>query len=347
MYENKNDVHNREEVIDLREVFVALWKRKKMIVITTLIAIITAGLISMFIISPVYDTKLNIVINMPEEYNTKYGQYTLPITTNEQYINLIDSNDVIISTIKKMEYDSNEVTLENLKKRISIEKYTAITEIEQNSFEVTVSADSPDESLKLAQSLYDSYIEFLDVMTKERAINYFTNDFSVGIKNLENQLNSTTEILKKNEELLADTPQIIADGKANIEIKAELNDNSDYVVPIDSVNPNYIKIENDIVNNKQFIIGIENSIRMNSQYIDELAVEKQAISKYYETERAGKLESSVTGVVETSIYLPSPPVEPTQKTSPSNALNIVIGAVIGGIIGIMVALTKEYWFKES
>lgn len=347
MYENQNDVRNREDVIDLREVFMALWKRKKSIFAITLIVAIVAGIFSMFLISPVFDTKLNVVMNMPEEYTTRYGQYTLPITTNEQYIKLILSNDVLINTIREMEYDTNKVTIENLKDRISIEKTTVVDGIEQNSFEVTVSADNPEESLKLAQTLYDNYIEFMDVMTKERAVSYFINDFSMDIKSQENQLDSVYEILKKNEELLAATPQVIAKGNANMEIQTQLTTNSDYVVPVDTVNPNYIKIENDIIGNKQTINDIENTIRLNSRYLEELNKEKSALIKYYETGQAEKLESSVIGVVETSVYLPSPPVAPTQKTSPSNALNTIIGAVIGGMLGVMVALFKEYWFKEE
>ncbi|TWH79366.1 Wzz/FepE/Etk N-terminal domain-containing protein [Sedimentibacter saalensis] len=347
MNENQNNVQYYRNEIDLKELILALWKRKKMIISFTLVFAILAGLFSKFVISPVYDTKLNIVISMPEVYSTRYGDYTLPITTNDQYIKLITSNDVLINTIKDMEYDTVEISLEKLRKRIAIGNVDTKTNTIQNSFEVTVSADNPEESLKLAQTLFANYIEFIDVMTKERAINYFINNFSMNIKSLENKLKSTRDILSTNEELLAETPQIITKGEASIEIQTQLTDKSDYVVPVNTVNPNYIKIENDIVENKQSINIIENSIMMNNQYISELGVEKQALNKYYETGRAKKLESSVIGVVETSVYLPSPPVAPTQKTSPSNSLNTIIGAVIGGMIGVMTALIKEYWVKEA
>jgi len=347
MNENKNNIQYYEDEIDLKELIMALWKRKKMIVCLTLVFAILAGMFSMFILSPVYDSKLNIVISMPEDYSTRYGEYTLPITTNGQYINLITSNVVLINTISDMGYDSAKVSLDNLKKRIAIENYDTKTDMVQNSFEVTVSANNPEESVKLAQTLFENYIEFVDVMTKERAISYFINNFNMTIETLENSLKSSREILSKNEELLAETPQIIAKGEASLEIQTKLTDTSDYVVPVNTINPNYIKIENDIVGNKQEINRIENSIKMNNQYVSELGVEQQALNKYYETGRAKKLESSVIGVVETSVYLPSPPVAPTQKTSPSNALNAVIGAVIGGMLGVMVALGKEYWFKEA
>lgn len=340
------NIHYKDE-IDLKDLIIVLWKKKMIVISSTLIIAILSGLLSIFVLTPVYETNLDIVISMPETFSTKYGEYKLPITTNEQYINLITSNDVLINTIRDMGYNIDEISVEKLKESIAIGSTDTTTNTVQNSFEVTVSADNPEESLKLAQTLYDNYIEFMDVMTKERAVSFFINNFNMEIKTLENQLDSVKEILSKNEELLAATPRIIANGNANLEIQTQLTTNSDYVVPVDTVNPNYIKIENDIIGNKQTINDIENTIRLNSRYLEELNKEKSALIKYYETGQAEKLESSVIGVVETSVYLPSPPVAPTQKTSPSNALNTIIGAVIGGMLGIMVALFMEYWFKEE
>ena len=188
MSENKNNIQYYEDEIDLRGLIMALWKRKKMIIAFTLIAAILAASFSMFILSPVYETKLNIVISMPEVYHTRYGEYKLPITTNEQYINLITSNDVLINTIRDMGYDSEEINVDGLDKKITVVKSEAKTNTVQNSFTVTVSADNPEESLKLAQKLYDSYIEFMDVMVKERAINYYLNYFNIELMTLNNNL---------------------------------------------------------------------------------------------------------------------------------------------------------------
>lgn len=345
MIENQNNVQYYEDEIDLREVIMALWKRKRMIICLTLIAAIIAGMFSIFVLTPVFNTKLSIVISMPETYNTRYGAYTLPISTNQQYINLIKSNDVLINTINDMGYQE-EVRIESLQKRISVsENDTKTGNI--NTYEVTVSADNPEESLELAQTLYSNYLNFMDAMTKERAVNYYISLFNVELKSLENSLDKTKETLRRNEELLTQTPQFINAGQANIEIQTQLNSGSDYVVPVDTVNPNYIKIENDIIGNKQSINNIENSMSKYNKYLGELDDEMVSINKYYRTGEAEKLESSVIGLVENYVYLPSPPVAPTQKTSPSNALNTVIGAVLGGMLGVMVALFQEYWFKES
>lgn len=347
MSENQNNVQYYKDEINLKELIMVLWKRKKVIISSTLIIAVLSALFSMFVISPVYDTLLNIVISMPETYSTRYGDYKLPLTNNEQYINLIASNDVLLNTIKDMGYSSNEISIRDLKEKISIGKIEAKPGTIQNSFDVTVSADNPKESLKLAQILYKNYLDFIDAMTKERVVSYYNNYYKMELRTLANELDITKETLRKNEELLAQTPQFIPIGKANIEIQTRLDNTSDYVIPVDNINPNYIKIENDIIENKQKINNSENTIRMYNKYLEEIEVEKQAINRYYRTGEAEKLESSIISVVETSVYLPSPPVAPTQKTSPSNALNTVVGAILGGMIGVMIALFKEYWFKET
>lgn len=346
MNENKLSVQHYEDEIDLRELVLTLWKQKHIIISTILITAILAGLCSIFIIAPVYDTKLNIVINMPEIYNTRYGEYTLPITSNEQYINLITSNDVLINTISQMGYGGEAISVENLRKKIAIGQVTAKAGAVQNSFDIIVSASSPQESLKLAQTLYDNYIEFLNVMTKERAVGYYYNNFSVELKKLQISLKSNQELLKKNEELLTQIPQTINQKEAMKELEGEIANISNFVVLENIINPNYTKVENDIILNKQTISGIEDSIRLNNEYLSELDREKEAIAKYYEKGKVGKLESSLIGVVKTSVYLPSTPVMPSQKTSPRNSLNVAIGIILGGILGVMIVLVKEWLKKE-
>lgn len=346
--QNQNQIQNlADDEIDLRELFVLFWKKKVVIIAIALIAAVITGLFSMFVLTPVYDTRLNIVINMPETYHTRYGDYTLPITSNEQYINLITSNDVILNTIRDMGYDTDEVTVDTLRKSIAIETGDAKANVKQNSFIVKVSADSPQNSLKLAENLYENYIDFLDAMTKERAISYYDNYFNVQIITLENSLTSVTEILKRNEELLAQTPQTINQKEAMQAVKEDLPNTSGFVVLENIINPNYTKIEADIVGNKQSINSMENSIEKYKTYLNEIAEEKKLIDEYYKTGKASRLETSIIGVVETSVYLPSPPVAPTKKTSPSNAKNAIIGGLLGGMLAVAIVFIKDYWWKKA
>ena len=345
MNENQNKLQYNKNEIDLKDLIIALWKRKFMIISITILCSIFAGLLSMIFLSPIYNTKLNIIISMPETYYTRYDEYTMPIKSNEQYVNLFTSNNVILNTIEDMGYNKNETTLDSIKRRIFISNAETTPGTIQNSFEIMVSASTPEESLKLAETLFKNYIEFMDVMTKEMAINYYYENFTVQLKSLRVLLETNKEILEKNEELLKNTSKSYDLDGANIEIQSQLTPTTDYVVPVDAMNPNYIKIENDIIGNKQSINSVENSMKVYNEYIGELELEKQSITKYYESGQYDSVESNIIGVVETSIYLPSPPVAPSQRTSPSYFLIVLVGAVFGGMIGVIVSWVKEFWFN--
>ena len=337
-------MQNSEEEIDLRDLFMALWNRKVMIIVITLVAALITGIFSKFVLSPVYHSKLNIVINMPETYTTKYGDYTLPITTNQQYINLITSSNIMVNTIRDMGYDS-EVSIEDLRDRITVGNPSTTTNTEQNSFEVKVAADTPEEAKRLAEALYENYIEFMDVMVVEGAIEYFYNDYSVKIRSLEVEKKTNEELLAKNEALLAETPQTINQKEALNEVKQIKT--RDYVVLENIINPNYTKVENDIITIKQTINQIDNSIELYNQYLKELEEEKEQLASYYQTGDYETYGTDIINVVKTNVYLPSKPVAPTRKSSPNNMMNVVIGAVLGGMVSVMIALVQEYWFKKE
>jgi capsular polysaccharide biosynthesis protein len=343
MNSNESNTQYMEDEISLKELILALWNRKIVIISLTLIFTLIAGFFSVFFMSPVYNVKLNIVISMPEKYQTRYGEYILPISTNNQYIQLLTSNDVLVRTLKDMNL-SDTVTVESLRDRISINSSSKDIQT-SNSFEIVVSANDPTDSLELAETLYKNYIEFIDVMTKERVVSYFNNNFTVELINLENSLRREEELLKANVDLLTQTEKKLTEN-SNLEILGQLGSNSNYVVPVDTINPNYIKIETDIITNKQTINSLSNTINMKKQYLTELDIEKQAIAKYYETGKTDKINLNLISIVETNVYMPSLPVAPTSKASPNTILNTAIGTVLGGMLGVFIALFQWYWYKE-
>ncbi|NLZ83249.1 MAG: hypothetical protein GX915_06265 [Clostridiales bacterium] len=342
MGEEQKITDQYEGEISLKDLFMALWRQRLIIISITLIAAIATGIVSAFFITPVYNSKLNIVINMPETHHTKFGDYKLPITSNGEYINLITSNNILIETINDMGYDPELVTIEGLRERITIDNTVTTPGVEQNSFSVSVAADNPEEAKELAQVLFDNYIEFIDVITIKGAIDYYRSQFSISLKSLEVSMKSTEKILAKNEELLAETPQTINQREAMDEIERDLS-SSEYIILENIINTNYIAIEKNIVENKQAIISIDNSMRVYNEYLAELDTIQKPLDIYYSTGDIQELDDITINITETNIYLPSQPIVPSRKTSPSNAMNVIIGTVLGGMVGVLIALVKEYW----
>lgn len=345
MDENQYREQMHEDEIDLRELILVLWKKKLTIICITLIAAILTGIFSIVAIKPVYHSRLNIIISMPESYHTKYGDYVLPITSNEQYINLITSSDIILRTIEDMGYDDT-ATIESIRDRITINIPDTKANVTQNSFSVKVSAGNPGEAKQLAQALFNNYLVFLDVLVAEGAVDYYINQYNVSLQSLAVSLTSAKEILEKNEVLLAITPQTINQGEALQEIQSSPN-TSDFVVLENIINPNYTKIEKDIIDNRQSINSIENSMRVNNENLEELAAKKEKLAGYNESGDFSEMETNFVSVTKTNVYLPSEPIEPNRRTSPSHSKNVIIGAVLGGVVAVFVVLIKEYWFKPN
>lgn len=333
MSEQKN--YNRyEDEINLRELFIVLWNGKKFIVATTLIFAVLSGIITMFFINPVYESKLDILVNFPEMVNTKYGDYKMLMTTNEQYVNLIHSNDVLKATMQDINYDISKSSIENFSSGISVIK----DDKKPNSFTIKVKARTPDEALKIANSLYENYISFLNSMIKSRSVEYFSDYYSIELRKNEDDLNSNTILLEQYKKMLEQIPQTInqKDALESINIGSV-----DYVVLENIINENYKKVELDIINLEQVIYNLENKINLSKQYMNELGQIKSSITNNDE------LASEYFKVISTSIQLPSEPVAPNNKVSPSTSLNIIIGAVIGGMISVIYVLIKKYWFTEA
>lgn len=345
MSQTPNEVQFNDNEIDLKELIMILWKHKLFIICLAILSAVVVGMFSKFFISPVYDTRLNIVISMPQTYNARFGEYKLPIATNEQYIKLITSNDVILKTIKDMGY--KDITLELIRSKIKINGLESTSHELQNTFIVVVSAETPQESLHLAETLYKNYTNYLNIMINQRAISYFIDDFQNKIKLNEDLLVSSKENLKKNEELLKVIPETINQEKALDQIKSSKHDISNFVVLEDIINPNYTKLQEDIIENHKTINGLEDLIRVAKDNLDELNFEKQNIDKLTKDGKIDEVKPSQIGVIDTNMYLASPPVAPNRKTSPSNSKNAMIGLIGGVLLGAIISAIKGYWFEKS
>lgn len=343
MISNQN-YHRQDysEEVNLADLFMAIWRNKILIFIVTLSSILITGIVSIFFLKPVYHAKLNIIINMPQTYTTKYGEYELPLTTNDQYINLITSNNILVNTIQDMGY--KDVTIESLRDRITISQ-SAGSEV-QNTFEIKVAAGSPDEAKRLAVALYNNYIEFLDVMITEGAVDYYINYYSVQLSSLQVELDKNKALLEKNIELLENTPKTINQKEVLDDINSS-DTNKDFIIIDDIINPNYTALELDIINIRQTINSIENNMDLYNIYIEELKDKKSVISEYYSSKNFNDINNDIFRVTTSNLYLLSEPVAPTRKSSPDISKNLLIGAVLGVALSVAIALIKEFWLRQE
>lgn len=104
-----------EETISLREVFEVLRKRLWLIALITIIAATVSAVISFFVLTPVYQSKTQILINQAKNDQQLYNNQA--IQTNVQLINtyndIIKSPAILDKVIKELKLENSAQSLSN------------------------------------------------------------------------------------------------------------------------------------------------------------------------------------------------------------------------------------------
>jgi len=119
-------VEPQEEEIDLREYINVLLKRKGIIILIFLIAVITAALVSYFYLKPVYEASTILMISKPKyqvELEPKIQTQITPEISLATYETLIKDREIEEEVIKKLNLGQPpyELTPDNLQGMITIE----------------------------------------------------------------------------------------------------------------------------------------------------------------------------------------------------------------------------------
>jgi uncharacterized protein involved in exopolysaccharide biosynthesis len=127
----------QEEEIDLREYINVLLKRKGIIILIFLIAVITAALVSFFYLKPVYEASTILMISKPKyqvELEPKIQTQFTPEVSLATYESLIKDREIEEEVIEKLnlEQPPYELTPDKLQKMITIESLKNTNLIKMN-----------------------------------------------------------------------------------------------------------------------------------------------------------------------------------------------------------------------
>lgn len=145
--------HNDEMEIDLRELFQILKKRIWMIILITLVATLTSGIISFFVITPIYDSSTDLLVNKSESDLNALFSYN-DIQTN---LKLIDTYNVIIKSPRiidlvisryNLDFSSQELTDKISVKSIKNSQVMSITVTDPDHGQAVMIANAIAETFK-------------------------------------------------------------------------------------------------------------------------------------------------------------------------------------------------------
>ncbi len=299
--------------IDLREIFKTLGKWKWTIAGVTIGAMLLAGIISSFFMTPIYEatavitaaqikeltttSSTNYILKEQDEFHRiDENTVTMPVASIDtgNYIQLLKSSWVLEQTIKKLKLDITPAALKGMIKAETPKVGTAI--------EVRVSHRDP----ALAQQIANTLVEELELYIKKMEKEQIDRVYQVLEKQQEAAQNEFDEILTRYSEYKI---KKAASGSGSLQesINAQLEETK-----------------------------LQNAISRRSDAMDLL--------------NAKKLELKLTrSFIESgdSIIVLSPAVEPVTPVSPNTKLNIAITGVLALMLTIFAVFLIEYLREES
>jgi len=142
-----------EQVISISEVFEAIKKRWTIIVAITLTATIISGIISFFIIDPVYEASTKVFVGKEENDNAAYNSSEINMYQQllQTYAQAIKTKDLVNRAISGLKYDGLEA-------RNVVESLTVNPISNTQILQIKYQSKDPNEAKDVLKSVTDEFI---------------------------------------------------------------------------------------------------------------------------------------------------------------------------------------------
>lgn len=142
-----------EQVISLSEIFEAIRKRWIMIVAITLTATIISGVISFFVIDPVYEASTKVFVGKEESDDAAYNSSDINMYQQllQTYAQAIQTKDLVNRAISGLNYDELEAS--------SVVNSLTVTPISSTQIlQIKYQSKNPEEAREVLKSVTDEFI---------------------------------------------------------------------------------------------------------------------------------------------------------------------------------------------
>ncbi|MGG6360833.1 YveK family protein [Peribacillus frigoritolerans] len=139
-----------EETISIKDIFKTLKKRWKLIMLLTLIAALVSGSISYFLLTPVYQSSTQILVNQKQSKNQ------LDSTQIQSNIAVINTYSVIIKSPAILEKVIDDLELEQSVDQLS-QKITINSQENSQVFSITVQDSNPAKAVEIANAVSGTF----------------------------------------------------------------------------------------------------------------------------------------------------------------------------------------------
>lgn len=143
-----------ESYFDLSQIIYVLFKRKSIIITITLVATIVSAIVSIFILSPVYESKVTVIVgkaNSTTSSSEEYNDVMMYQNLTKTYTSIATSNFIEGKAAEKL---GNGMTAETLDKFI-----TVTAEAGTQILDITATGNSSQDALNKVTALSQAFVD--------------------------------------------------------------------------------------------------------------------------------------------------------------------------------------------
>lgn len=168
-------VQMEEEFIDLRSILKVIGKWRKVIIGGTLLAVLTAGLLSFFVLPPVYEAKALLLVTLAtdkQQTAQPSGEGVegvvepltrIPVLTINTYLGQLQSEELMRRVISRLKLDPAVYTPKSLAQMVN-----ASVQKDSNLIELTVQNSDPKLAADIANAVCKEFLELLSQKNQEQ-----------------------------------------------------------------------------------------------------------------------------------------------------------------------------------
>jgi succinoglycan biosynthesis transport protein ExoP len=302
--------------ISLREIIEVVWNGKWVIILVTAIAIVISGIVSFFIINPVYEARSTLIVS-----NEKLEGHPVP-PSMQTYVEQVKNHTIMSRTIDQLGLRQQDISINDLREKIDVNIVK-----DTNLIRIVVRDKDP----KLASDIANAVtLHFVDFMTNQAMEQLITSSEHM-IDQIDLELKVSLGALKKVDEELAKTPEILVTNKSLSEdafLHSVISENQNQSnaeagglqMRSEATNPVYISLQQSAANLNIDISKLENK----RNELDEKIKTNQLM-------------------VQESLTIVSRAIEPENPVGPKKLLNIAIAGVVGGMTSLFIVFILHYW----
>jgi len=330
-----------DQEISLREIIEIIFKGKWIIIVVTVAAMIIAGIVSIFVISPTYEANSIVRVGAPTQENVK------PLDINT-FIESVKSDTAINRIIEKLELDPSVHTISSIRNQIQVE---ALKDV--NIMKIKVKGNDALLITNMANMLAYELGYRIEITNRSQSI----VEDQRKLKDITDEINSSKGQLEEAKKQLKSIPekqttrQTIGDNPlltsvAQESSKKSTSDLLDIEMQSETVNPAYTTVQTQIATISINLTKLTTDESNLKARINESSERIKILETQMEKEKLSVKKSDRLLDGAQAIFV-SPAFQPNNPIGPNKVLNVAIAAIVGLMFSTLFIFLRNYLRNSS